>query len=46
MVRQNTNYGSMAERLHCLEVTVMLRDRRPNVVVFFTDQQRWDTAGV
>jgi len=23
----------------------MLNDRRPNVVVFFTDQQRWDTAG-
>ena len=19
---------------------------RPNVIVFFTDQQRWDTAGV
>ena len=22
------------------------RDGRPNVIVFFTDQQRWDTAGV
>ena len=22
------------------------RGRRPNVVVFFTDQQRWDTTGL
>jgi arylsulfatase A-like enzyme len=24
----------------------MSRDRKPNIVVFFTDQQRWDTTGV
>ena len=23
-----------------------MRNRRPNVIVFFTDQQRWDTTGV
>jgi arylsulfatase A-like enzyme len=25
---------------------LMSRSRRPNVIVFFTDQQRWDTTGV
>ena len=24
----------------------MLKSQRPNVIVFFTDQQRWDTTGV
>ena len=24
----------------------MARDRKPNVIVFFTDQQRWDTTGL
>jgi len=28
------------------EVSVVAKNDRPNVVVFFTDQQRWDTTGV
>ena len=36
-------YGAPAEEIFDMAGTV---SDRPNVVVFFTDQQRWDTSGL